>query len=254
MSAGLVSPEAAALDRGISAGDRLPRFFLLGLRESVPVAVSFVISFFAVGALSHASQLSLVQAVAMTGLVFAGPAQYAILSFFTSGASIPVILLSVLVINFRFLIMAFNLLPVFRDVPRRYIFPALPMLSASTFALTAIGTASKPSGWDNFQYYLGVCLGSFPVAVLMTGVGYILSANLTPELNKTIPVILPIYFVVLLAKDWKKWGSLAAAGTAFCLHPILVITFSKDFATLATVLVSALIVSGFVNLADVEKK
>ncbi len=250
----LVSKESVTLERGVSVSFRLPRFFLLGLRESAPVAVSFVISFFAIGALSRASELTLIQTVAMTGLVFAGPAQYAILSFFTSGASLPIILISVLVINFRFLIMAFNLLPVFRGVPRRYILPALPMLSASTFALTSMGTDSKPSGWDNFQYYLGVCLGSFPVAVLMAAVGYVLSANLSPELTKTVPVILPIYFAVLLAKDWKKWGSLAAAGTAFCLHPILVMTFSKNFATVATVFLAALIVSGFVNLADVEKK
>jgi len=63
---------------------RLPLSFVLGLRESVPVAISFMLSFFAIGALSRSSALSLVQSVVMTAVVFAGPAQYTMLSLFNS--------------------------------------------------------------------------------------------------------------------------------------------------------------------------
>lgn len=126
MPSSLVPQEAVASQCDVSLTSRLHHSFVLGLRESVPVAISFMISFFAIGALSRSSSLSLVQAVMMTAVVFAGPAQYKMLSFFNSGASIGVILLSVLVINFRFFIMALNLLPLFKSVPRRIVLPHFP--------------------------------------------------------------------------------------------------------------------------------
>jgi predicted branched-subunit amino acid permease len=227
--------------------------FSIGLRESVPVAVSFAISFFAIGALSQASNLTFAESVAMTTFVFAGPAQYAILALITSGASLSVIWLSALIINFRFLIVAMNLLTAFRGVPRRRVLPALPMLSASTFALTSIGTGDRSHGPDNFRYYLGVCAGTYPVALLMTGVGWGLATSVSSDFAKTVPVILPIYFAVMLAKEWGKWGSLGAAALAFVLHPVLLTTFSKDVANVATALVAALTVSGIVNLTNSER-
>ncbi|WP_437324486.1 AzlC family ABC transporter permease [Sorangium sp. So ce381] len=218
--------------------------FRQGLHASAPVVISFLMSFFGVGMLSRAAGLSLGQSVAMSAFVFAGPAQFAILTAFQSGASTAVILLSVLVINFRFFVMAVNLVRSFRGVPLVQIVPALPMLSASTFAVTAV-EAGERSGRDNFRYFMGVCLGSYPVAVAMTAAGYLASRGFGSNALRAVTVILPLYFGILLAKERGSPSSLAAAIAAFCLNPILSLALPRDAASLGAIFVAAVIIAGF---------
>jgi predicted branched-subunit amino acid permease len=213
--------------------------FAQGLRSSLPVATSFVFSFFALGAITRGAGLNAFQATAMTALMFAGPAQFAVMSLLVAGKPAAEALLAVLVINFRFFIMALNLLPTFRGVPLLRVLVGVPMLSASTFAVTQLGARDQNTGRAAHDYFLGVSIGSYPVAVAFTAIGN-LSAHALPEaILKSAPAILPIYFAIMLTKDVARLSVLLCAGTALLSTPLAERFFPSGGSILSALLVAA---------------
>ncbi|WNG20574.1 AzlC family ABC transporter permease [Cystobacter fuscus] len=227
----------AASDQAQPSAEPTP--FAQGLRSSLPVATSFVFSFFALGAVTRGAGLDAVQATAMTALMFAGPAQFAVMSLLVAGKPATEALLAVLIINFRFFIMALNLLPTFRGVPLLRILAGVPMLSASTFAVTQLGSRDQNSGRAAHDYFLGVSLGSFPVAVVCTALGN-MSAHALPEaILKSAPAILPIYFAIMLSKDIARPAILLCAGTALLSAPLAERILPSGGSILSALLVAA---------------
>lgn len=193
--------------------------FSEGLKASAPIAISFLFSFITVGAVGHAARFSFGQTVGMTALVFAGPAQYVVMTLFASGEPALGLLTAVFLVNLRFTLMALGLTELFRGVSLVKILAAIPMLSNSTFAVTQIAGRQQQSSSDRFGYFLGVCAGSYPVAIASTALGFAIATLLPSEALRIVPVILPLYFIILLAKDSTKRLSLICAIAAAIATP-----------------------------------
>lgn len=206
--------------------------FVRGLRDSVPVGVSFFFLFLAVGGAGKVAGLSTIQATVMSIVVFAAPAQFAIFDLMVRHRPWSDIFVVTALINSRFFVMAAVLLPYFRGVSLARLLLAMPMLSASTFTVPFIrfrqSDESRP-----FHYYLGVAAGSYPIAVAATALGVFLVHGLADVFTQALKMILPVYFATLLAREWPKPRPLVAGLLGFTLTPLVEVV-TPAFGMLAT--------------------
>lgn len=199
--------------------DSPKRSFLLGLREAIPVGVSFFFLFLAVGVASKTAGLNVLHSMLMSVVMFAAPAQFAVLDLMAHQRPWLDILAATFIINSRFFVMTATLLPYFRGTPVPRVLAALFMLSASTFVVPFM-KFRQTADVRPFEYYLGVSAGSYPVAVVATGLGLLMVQGLSPQLLDTFRMILPIYFTTLLAKEWPKCRPLLAGLLGFVGTPL----------------------------------
>ena len=96
------------------------RQLMKGARDSFPMLVGAAPFGVIYGALALSAGLTPGQAVAMSLLVFAGSAQFIVLSLLGASASVMVILLTTLVVNLRHALYSATLQPYVRNLPRRW--------------------------------------------------------------------------------------------------------------------------------------
>jgi len=190
-----------------------------GFIDGIPVAIALFFLFFAVGATYSTIGIEVFTATISTIVIFSAPAQLATMDLLSEKNWLA-LLFMVGVINIRFVFMSSSLMPHFRDVPRKYLYLALQMLSASTFAVTFLKCKTS-SETNAFCYFLGVALISFPVAIIGTSIGSIFSKEIGAEYIFILNMILPVYFSYLLAKLWPQFIFILSGIGGFVLAPII---------------------------------
>lgn len=190
--------------------------FTEGCIDSLPVCLTFLFLFFSIGSLLNQSGYSFTQSLVMTLTVHAAPLQV-FLAQNGSHISVMAIILTTLVVNFRFLIMASTLSGYFKNVPLYKVLWSTQLLSISTFTLSSI----KNDKVDNlFLYYLGCGVCTISFATLSTGLGFIFTSNSNQFIDMLIATILPIHFTALAAMMWPKVKIIAATVLGFLITPL----------------------------------
>lgn len=113
-----------------------------GARQSVPLALGSAAYGVVFGALARQTGLAPAEALAMSGLVVAGAAQFVALEVWTTPVPVAALLLTTLIVNARHLVMGAALRPWFGRLPARQAYPALFFLSDESWALTHRALAS----------------------------------------------------------------------------------------------------------------
>jgi 4-azaleucine resistance transporter AzlC len=141
------------------------------VKATAPVLLALVPFALAFGTTAAAGGLSTLQALAMSVFVFAGAAQLAMVPLISAGASVAVIVLTVLVINLRMTLYSASLAPHFRPLPAGW-------KGLLSYLLTDQAYAAAITRFDEGQteevdkrwYYLGAALAVWvtwqPVAML----------------------------------------------------------------------------------------
>lgn len=187
--------------------------FREGVRAAVPIWVAFIPFSFALGVAAETHGLSLGEIMLMSALVYAGPAQFAVLEPLASGKPAAQILLTTFLINLRFLPMSTAIAPYFRRVRRLTILLCSHFLSASTFIppyvrfqkesqISSEKEKVEATGQSNLRYFLGVATTSFSVWVLGSGLGYWVALEVPAGLEEGLNFILPGYFACMLATEF----------------------------------------------------
>jgi predicted branched-subunit amino acid permease len=239
----------------VGDGGRMSRnthgVFIAGVLDAIPVSVSFFFLFLAVGATCANAGLDALQAVVMTVLVFAAPAQL-IIADMVANQNISAVLLTTFVINFRFSVMSAALLPFFHQVRKKSLCAGLAMISASTFGVSFIRYKNKADPLENgaaYRYYLGVSAISFSTAIVSTLIGAAVAARANAAVLEITKLILPLYFATLLAKEWGKAKPLIAAGLGF-----LCASLSEPLYPNFGLVISAMVVGIFMTIVTVMEK
>lgn len=182
--------------------------FLKGIRAGVPFAISFFASFMAVGVFLRQAGFDVTQTFAMTASVFASPAQFGVAQSYKISHAIVPILILVSIINARFFIMAASLVESFRSISLYKILLTIPLLSASTFAVTQLSQqdmakdSQKKS--EAFYFFLGAGSICYLAALLATFVGGVSHSHL-PKLSEAwLTMILPLLFSVQMSLSTKN--------------------------------------------------
>lgn len=152
--------------------------FLAGALQTLPLifgAIPFGLIF---GALAQSSGLSPAATLAMSAFVFAGSAQFIAAGLVAAGTSLPLIWLTVCVVNLRHLLYAASLVPHLRHLPQRWRVPLSFWLTDETYAV-AIRRFSDPQPSEHKHwYYLGSAVAMYINWIACTGLGLGLSHQL----------------------------------------------------------------------------
>lgn len=228
--------------------------FREGARAAVPVWIAFTTSSFALGVAAKAHGLHWGEITLMSALVYAGPAQFAVLEALGAGKPALQILFATLLLNLRFLPMSATLAPYFRGVSRLRLYFAAQFISASSFVVPYFHfqrqeQKSRPEETSaakcesDLDFFLGVGVTSFTVWVAGTAAGYWAALHVPPGFEEGMKFILPGYFACLLASEIKgRMAALVCAASLLLAVPGAL--WNPDWGWIVTALMVATTVWG----------
>ncbi|MGB3199625.1 MAG: AzlC family ABC transporter permease [Nodosilinea sp.] len=141
---------------------RSPRQELLaGARDIIPLIVGAIPFGLIFGTLAQGSGLSFGATLGMSAFVFAGSSQFIALGLLAAGSTLPLIVLTTVVVNLRHLLYAASLLPYVKGESQRWKAVIGFFLTDEAFAV-AIGRYRQPDlGPHRHWYYLGAGLAMY---------------------------------------------------------------------------------------------
>ena len=161
------------------------------------------------------SGLSTLQTLAMSVFVFAGAAQLAAVPLMAAGASVAVVVLTVLIINLRLTLYSASLAPHFRRLPAGWKGLLSYLLTDQAYAATVTrfddAETEEP---DKRWYFLGVALAIWVTWQAATMLGVFLGAWASE--GWSLDFVLPLTFIALAVPAIKARTTAAAlsAGVA----------------------------------------
>jgi predicted branched-subunit amino acid permease len=175
--------------------------WLAGLRVVAPALIALGAWGLVTGVAMVKSGLTQWQALGMSLLMFAGSAQLAALPLISAGAPVWVVLLTVAVVNLRFVIFSAGLYPYFRHLPlaRRIALGSVTgdvsfALSVSRWSVQPLpATGSSERTW----FYLGIASGTWVVWQASSIAGIFLGSGIPGEWGLDFVAILALAALVL---------------------------------------------------------
>jgi 4-azaleucine resistance transporter AzlC len=171
-----------------------------GLRQCVPVAVSVFAYGTIFGVLARQAGLSPLEAVLMSGIVFAGSSQFVAMGLWTMPLPIGAIILATLIINLRHVLLGAALRPWFRGVPARKAYPTLFVMVDEGWALTL---KYFTDGGKDAAFLLGSGLELYLAWLAATVVGYFASAAIPDPTSIGLDFAFTAVFLALLVGMWS---------------------------------------------------
>jgi 4-azaleucine resistance transporter AzlC len=166
------------------------------IADSIGIAVSAFGFGFVYGLAARDAGFSVVEAMAMSTIVFAGAAQFAAVGDVASGLAWPGILLLTALLNARHLLYSAALSPWLQEVPRPRRAVMAHLLTDESFALS-ISHFRRLGRTDERGYWLGAFLATFIPWNLATLAGVILGAQIPDPARFGIDVIFPAAMIGL---------------------------------------------------------
>ena len=178
-----VAPEIRASRRRLAA-------------DAAGIGVSAVGFGFVYGLSAREAGFSIVEAMAMSTIVFAGAAQFAAVGYVASGLAWPGIILLTALLNARHLLYSAALAPWLRDVPTARRAVMAHFLADESFAL-AISHFRRLGRGDERGYWFAAVVATFIPWNLATLAGVILGAQIPDPARLGIDVIFPAAMIGL---------------------------------------------------------
>lgn len=177
--------------------------FFAGARACIPVVISVAAYGIVWGVLARASGLGLLEVILMSGLVFAGSAQFVALDLWSATpASLPIgpLILAALIVNLRYLLLTATLRPLF--TPDEQMKGALVMgiVSDETWAMT-VGEMAKGRGTVAFLLGGGVLV--YCCWMVTTVIGHTLGSAIDDPSRYGLDFAFTATFLALLLGMWR---------------------------------------------------
>ncbi len=187
--------------------------FVSGAKAIAPVLLALIPFAVAFGATAMGGGLSALEALFMSVFVFAGAAQLATIPLISAGASVAVVVLTVLVVNLRLTLYSASLAPHFGRLPLGWKGLLSYLLTDQAYAATITrfddGETQEP---DKRWYYLGVALAIWVTWQAATMLGVFLGAWASE--GWSLDFVLPLTFIALAVPAIKDRATTAAALSA----------------------------------------
>ncbi len=174
---------------------------LLGARRAIPLALSVSAVGFAFGVLAHQAKLDVVDAVLMSGLVYAGASQFVALSLWAA-MPLPVatIILTTFIVNLRHLLMGASLRPWFSRLPPWRAYISVFFMVDESWALTM---GEFAAGGRDAAFLLGSGMILFIAWVSSTVIGQTIGAFINNPAQWGLDFAFTAVFTALLVGMWK---------------------------------------------------
>jgi 4-azaleucine resistance transporter AzlC len=204
-------PDAARYNRVMTLAATPSRFadqFYAGARACIPVCISVAAYGVVWGVLARGTGLSLVEVVLMSGLVFAGSAQFVALDLWTTTPSaLPIgpLILATLVVNLRYLLLTATLRPLFRPDQQWKGALMMGIVSDETWAMTV---AEMARGRGTIAFLCGGGVFAYVAWLATTMIGHSLGSAIDDPTRYGLDFAFTATFLALLLGMWKGRGDL----------------------------------------------
>jgi len=185
--------------------------FFLGARDTLPLIIAAIPFGIVYGAMAQNAGLSLAAILGMSAVVFAGSAQFIAVTLLASSAALPVILLTVFVVNARHMLYAASLMPRASRIPQWMRVPMAFWLTDETFAVVSNRIRQAPAAPGLRWYYLGSALFMYGNWLACTWIGLTLSRRLPDLTHWGLDVAMIVAFVGIVVPALRSRAHWACA-------------------------------------------
>ena len=189
---------------------------LKSLKGSRSPAIPLAACFIALGALLKDAGFNLQQSAASSLFPYALPGQLVMAESLLVGASIINIFIAVWLVNFRLYPMTVSLFPllVHKSQPKWKYYLSCHFLAVSSW-LIAKDSYKKINKKHRIDFWIGVGVGTWSTAILMTIVGYLSAEYLNKDMMVGLAIVNPVYFFCMMIGAMKNISiSIAVIGGA----------------------------------------
>ena len=192
---------------------------LIGVRSpAIPLATCFI----ALGALLKDAGLNLQQSAASSFFAYALPGQLVMAESLLVGASLINIFIAVWLVNFRLYPMTVSFFPLLKhkSQPKWKYYLSCHFLAVSSW-LIAKDSYKKIDKKNRIDFWIGIGLGTWTTAVIMTIVGYSLSDYLNKDMMIGLAIVNPVYFYCMMIGAMKNFSISIAVIAGTILGPLI---------------------------------
>jgi len=192
----------------------------LGALETLPLVVAAFPFGIVFGALANSSGLPFPIALGMSAMVYAGASQFIAITLLLSATALPVIVLTVFIVNLRQMLYSANLMHKVAHWPQRWRIPLAFLLTDETFAAVSDRLNRSPGEPGLRWFYLGSALFMYSFWQISTVLGYLLGDHIPGLSDWGLEVAMIVAFVgivVPLLKVRADWACAAVALVAALL-------------------------------------
>ena len=190
--------------------------FLQGLKAVSPLLIGILPFALITGSIAVSKGLTVDASIGFSLFIFAGASQLAALELIGNQAPFLIIILTVFMVNLRFLIYSAAIAPYFSHLPLRWKWLTGYLLSDQAFVVSHNRYEAEPKAPHRRYYYLGVGMGLWGTWQIGSVIGIFVGAGIPPSLNLDFAV--PLSFIALLVPNMKDKASLAAGlSSAICV-------------------------------------
>ena len=187
----------------------------LGALETLPLVVAAFPFGIVFGALAQSDGLGFDVALGMSAIVFAGASQFIAITLLGAASAMPVIVLTVFIVNLRQMLYSANLMPQVKNWPQRWRLPLAYLLTDETFAAVSDRLNRHPDAPGLRWFYLGSAVFMYSFWQLATVLGYLLGEQMPGLADWGLDVAMIVAFVGIVVPALKAKADWACAGTAF---------------------------------------
>nr|BBH85341.1 transporter [Thermosporothrix sp. COM3] len=174
-----------------------------GMRSMIPLALGGLTDGIVWGVLAHQAGLSLIEVLLMSGLVYAGSAQFLAITLWSiplaAGSILPIIV-TTLIVNLRYLLLGAALRPWFARLHPMRTYLSLFFMSDENWALTM---REFMEGRRDTAFFLGGGLLLFVAWVGSTVIGKMVGLAISDPVQWGLDFVFTAVFLTLLVGMWK---------------------------------------------------
>jgi 4-azaleucine resistance transporter AzlC len=215
------APQPSRPDRGNHALHE----FLRGCRKCLPLGAGVATYGLVFGVLARQAGLGVAEVALMSGLVFAGSAQFVVLALWAPALPILAIASATVIVNLRYVLMAAVLRDLFRDAARLTALSAIFLLCDESWALTM---GEKAQGRGSISFLAGSGIVVYLAWVSSTIAGRLIGQEIGDPTKWGVDFAFTATFLALLVgmsrgrSDILPWSVAAAVATlvSVCLPGI----------------------------------
>jgi 4-azaleucine resistance transporter AzlC len=184
------------------------------MRDTLPLIIAAVPFGLVYGALAISLGLSEWLTMSMSLFVFAGASQFIAVTLLASSAALPVILLTVFIVNLRHMLYAATFMKQVGELPQWLRLPMAFWLTDETFAVVSNRVLREPKMLGFSWYYLGSCIAMYTNWTLCTWLGLTLGQRVPDMTRWGLDVAMVVAFVGIVVPLLKHKSHWACAFTA----------------------------------------
>lgn len=188
--------------------------FWEGVLATLPLVIAAFPFGIVFGAMAESINLTALQAIGMSSIVFAGSSQFIAVTLLATAASFPIIVFTIFIVNLRHMLYSANLIKSVQHWPQHWRLPLSFMLTDETFAAVSGKLLRAPDTKGVRWFFLGSALFMYSFWQLSTLIGHVLGQRLPGLSDWGLEIAMIVAFIGIVVPALKVRADWACAITA----------------------------------------